>query len=340
MNSDSQTYKKAGVDIEKGEKFVDWVKKLAEETYTSQVVSGIGGFSGLFKFRDGVLSCACDGVGTKLLIASLYGDFSTVGIDAVAMVVNDLLASGARPLLFLDYVATGKLNINQAKEIMRGIKKGCDLAGCVLLGGETAEMPGMYRKGGWEIVGFGVGEQVKILPGEIKEGDAILGLASSGLHSNGFSLVRKVFLSGLKKEEKKKFLHSFSPFLGKKWGEELLLPTKIYVRSVLPLIESGDIKGIAHITGGGLPGNLSRILPDGLGAEIKKDWEIPIIFKLIQEKGNIQEEEMFKVFNMGVGLALIVEKDKVREVKEFLEKKKEKTFFLGEIVLGKGVKFS
>ena len=169
MNSDSQTYKKAGVDIEKGEKFVDWVKKLAEETYTSQVVSGIGGFSGLFKFRDGVLSCACDGVGTKLLIASLYGDFSTVGIDAVAMVVNDLLASGARPLLFLDYVATGKLNINQAKEIMRGIKKGCDLAGCVLLGGETAEMPGMYRKGEWEIVGFGVGEQVKILPGEIKE---------------------------------------------------------------------------------------------------------------------------------------------------------------------------
>ncbi len=331
-------YRKAGVSLERGERFVRTIQEMIEDLQDNRVVEGIGGFAGLYRMKEGVIALSCDGVGTKLIIASLWGDLYSTGIDVVAMVVNDLLCSGARPLLFLDYLATSTLDIGKAKRILEGVKEGCRIAGCMLVGGETAEMPGMYARGMWELVGFGVGWVESILPQKIEEGDILVGLTSSGLHSNGFSLVRKVLFQGLRsKEDKKKFLHTYSPLLGKKWGEELLIPTKIYVPSLLPLLRKGKIKGLAHITGGGIPGNLPRILPVGLGARIKVSWRIPPVFSLIREKGRIKEEEMFRVFNMGIGMIGVVDKKEEKEVRDHLEKQGEITHRLGEVVSGEGI---
>ncbi len=339
------TYRKAGVDIEKGEVFVKKISEIVKKVKDPRIVSGIGGFSGIYSPPEGkgFLALTCDGVGTKLLLASLLGDYYTVGIDAVAMNVNDLLSGGARPLLFLDYLATSKLEIKNALRLVEGMVEGCSQAGCTLLGGETAEMPGMYKKGDYEVAGFALGwvrEGELMRKEDIHQGDLLVGIASSGLHSNGYSLVRKILFKGKKKkEEKVKFLNTFSPRLQKKWGEELLTPTRIYSRSIVSLWDKGiKVKGIAHITGGGIPGNLSRILPSGLGARIKRNWEVPEIFSILQEIGKIKEEEMFRVFNMGLGLILVIPPEMEKDVREHLEIKGERTYHIGKIIKGESIR--
>lgn len=282
------TYKKSGVDIDKANEFVNWIKKLSPE---------IGGFSGLFPISKNMfLSASCDGVGTKLKIAQLLNKHNSIGIDLVAMNVNDIICCGANPLFFLDYYSCGKLNLKIAKDVISGIKNGCNEAGCVLLGGETAEMPGFYKKDKYDLAGFAVGtvEKKNIINGsKIKKGDLIIGLPSSGLHSNGFSLVRKVF----------------SEREIKKYGNELLKPTRIYVKEVLSAIgnRQSAITGISHITGGGFYDNIVRILPKNCKAVIhKNNWNVSEIFKIIQKKGNVSDKEMYRTFNMGVGMVLIV----------------------------------
>ncbi len=282
------TYKEAGVDIKKAEKFIKKIKEIAP---------GIGGFSGLFPIEPGrykkpLLVASTDGVGTKLKIAQLIGKHDTVGIDLVAMGVNDVITCGAKPLFFLDYFATGKLELGVAGEVIKGIHKGCLQGGCRLIGGETAEMPGFYKPGEYDLAGFCVGivEEKEVIDGrEIEPGDIVFGLPSSGLHSNGFSLVRKIF--------SRKELISL--------GKELLKPTKIYVRDILSV--KSFVRGIAHITGGGFIDNIPRILPEGCQALIHKgSWKVPRIFHLVQKKGKIGEEEMFHTFNMGIGMVLVV----------------------------------
>lgn len=307
------TYKKSGVDIDKANKLVDWIKKLAP---------GIGGFSGLFPVNKNLfLSASCDGVGTKLKIAQVLGKHNTVGIDLVAMNVNDLVCSGAKPLFFLDYYSCGKLDSGIAKQVIAGIKNGCDTAGCVLLGGETAEMPGFYKKGEYDLAGFAVGivEKEDIIDGsKISTGDLILGLPSSGLHSNGFSLVRKVF----------------SEREIKRYGNMLLQPTKIYVKEVLSAIRRvpNAIHGICHITGGGFYDNIVRILPKNCRAVIHKNKiSVPEIFKIIQKKGNISGKEMHRTLNMGIGMALIVRKSKGAQVQRIFKG----SIVIGEIIRGK-----
>ncbi len=340
----SLTYRKAGVDIDKGESFVKSILPLVEKTRREGVLTSLGGFAGMVslpgrKFKEPVIVASCDGVGTKLLLASLWGDFFSVGIDLVAMGVNDILTVGAFPLFFLDYIGTSKLRVEEARRVIEGIVEGCQQAECTLLGGETAEMPGMYPPGEYELVGFAIGlvEKERIIDGKrIQKGDIILGLASSGLHSNGYSLVRKIIFKGKRsRKEKKEFLNSWEENLGRRWGEELLKPTRIYVQGVKRLMEKGfQIKGIAHITGGGIPGNLVRIIPQGLRARIKvKNWEIPPIFSLLQDMGRISDEEMFKVFNMGIGLILVVEEEK--GIRDTLEKGGEKVYLLGKMEEGK-----
>lgn len=306
---ESFDYKKAGVDLEAGEKVVDEIKELVLSTFRPEVLTDLGGFAGLFQpdlgaYRAPVLAAATDGVGTKLKIAFMLGKHDTVGIDAVAMCVNDLLVQGAEPLFFLDYLAVGKMDVSQVTEIVRGVADGCRQAGCALLGGETAEMPGFYAPGEYDLAGFalGIAEKDKIIDGrQIAPGDILIGLASNGLHSNGFSLVRKILLehAGLK-------LDLNLPRLGSTLGEELLKPTTIYVSLVLPLLREFTIKGLAHITGGGLKLNLPRVFPAGLKAVIEKErWDIPPIFPFVQEYGNVSEQEMFRTFNMGIGFVLV-----------------------------------
>ncbi|NMB35110.1 MAG: phosphoribosylformylglycinamidine cyclo-ligase [Firmicutes bacterium] len=306
---ESFDYKKAGVDLEAGEKVVDKIKKVVRSTFRPEVITDLGGFAGLFQpdlsvYHTPVLAAATDGVGTKLKIAFMLDKHGTVGIDAVAMCVNDLLVQGAEPLLFLDYLAVGKMDVSQVTEIVRGVADGCRQAGCALLGGETAEMPGFYAPGEYDLAGFalGIAEKDKIIDGrQIIPGDILIGIASNGLHSNGFSLVRKILLehAGLK-------LDLNLPELDSTLGEELLKPTIIYVPLVLPLLREFTIKGLAHITGGGLKLNLPRVFPAGLKAVIEKEcWDIPPIFSLIQEYGNVSEQEMFRTFNMGIGFVLI-----------------------------------
>jgi len=282
------TYKEAGVDIKKAEKLIKKIKEIAP---------GIGGFSGLFpievsRYKEPFLVASTDGVGTKLKIAQLIRKHDTVGIDLVAMGVNDVITCGAKPIFFLDYFATGKLELGVAQEVIRGIHKGCVQSGCILLGGETAEMPGFYKRGEYDLAGFCVGtvEREELIDGkEIEPGDIIFGLPSSGLHSNGFSLVRKIF--------SQKELRSL--------GKELLKPTKIYVKDVLSV--KSIVRGIAHITGGGFIDNIPRILPRGCQALIHKgSWRVPRIFHRVQQKGKIEEREMFHTFNMGIGMVLIV----------------------------------
>lgn len=298
------TYKKAGVDIDAGNKLMDKIKKMAP---------AIGGFSGLFPLPKGtsteyLLAASTDGVGTKLKIAQLVNKHHTIGIDLVAMSVNDIITVGAKPLFFLDYFATGKLNVNVAEQVIKGIVEGCRQSECVLLGGETAEMPGFYKPGEYDLAGFCVGlvKKSDIIDGaKVKEGDVVLGLPSSGPHSNGYSLIRKVFTSSeLKKHQK-----------------ELLTPTRIYVKEILNTIKGVPkaIKGIAHITGGGFIDNIPRILPNNCQVVIeKKSWPIPRIFKLIQEKAKINEYEMFRTLNMGLGMVVIVDRAKVEKALKYL----------------------
>ena len=339
MEKKGLTYKDSGVDIEAGEKLVDLIKPFAKKTFDENVLAGIGGFGSGYLipqgFKEPVLVSGTDGVGTKLKVAQMADVHDTVGIDLVAMCVNDILTVGARPLFFLDYFATGKLSVETAATVIKGIAKGCEIAGCALIGGETAEMPDFYDDGEYDLAGFVVGivGKEKFITGEkIKAGDVILGLASSGIHSNGYSLVRKLFFEILKLK-----VDDFVEELNGKVYEILLTPTKIYVKPILKLPEEVEVKGIAHITGGGIPGNLVRILPKNVDAVVKKGtWEVLPIFKFIQEKGNVEENEMFKTFNMGIGLCLVVSKENVDKAKEILEREGETVYVIGEIREGSG----
>lgn len=330
------TYKEAGVDIEKASKFVEAIKGLAQRTLKPWVIGGIGGFSAAVRIPEGyeapLLLATCDGVGTKLKVAQALRRYNTVGIDLVAMCVNDLLPMGGRPLFFLDYLAAGSLDPERDTELLAGVVKGCEEADCSLVGGETAEMPGLYREGDFDLVGFAVGvvEASRLVDGRtIEEGDVVVGLASSGLHSNGFSLVRRVL------EAKGIPLDAHVEGVGA-LGEELLRPTRIYARTVQGLLARHHLKGMAHITGGGLPENLPRVLPKGLGIRIRVTWEIPPIFRFIQSLG-VPWEEMWRVFNMGIGFALIVDRDEVEAVVEDAVALGEEAFVIGRVVRGEGV---
>lgn len=331
------TYKDAGVDIEKADKFVEEIKGYAKKTFTKNVITPIGGFASAYlldilKYKNPVITSSTDGVGTKLKIAQILDKHDTIGIDLVAMCVNDLITTTSKPLFFLDYFATGKLKPQTAVEVIKGIAKGCELAGCSLVGGETAEMPGMYDEGEYDLAGFAVGivEKDKMLDGsKTEKGNILIGLASSGIHSNGYSLVRKIV--EIKGYDYKDYFEEFCKTL----GEELLTPTKIYVNTVLTLAEKIDIKSIAHITGGGIPGNLIRVIKDGLKAVIEEgSWEVLPIFKWIQKEGNVPKEEMYKTFNMGIGLIIAIDKKDEKETIKILEDLGEKPFIIGYIEEG------
>ena len=331
-----KSYKDAGVDIDLANQIVKEVKPLIRKTFIPGVLSDIGGFGGLFSLRgqnykEPVLVSGTDGVGTKLKIAFALNKHNSVGIDLVAMSVNDIITCGAKPLFFLDYISIGRLSKKVIVELIKGITEGCNIADCALLGGETAEMPGFYSEGEYDLAGFAVGivEKNRIIDGrEIREGDSIIGLTSNGLHSNGFSLVRKVLL-----EEKKYDLEKFVPSLGKTWGEELLTPTRIYVKPVLHLLKKYKILGIAHITGGGMVENISRILPEGVSVQINEDsWPKPTVFSLIQKEGKISSKEMYRTFNMGIGMALIVRSDKAEEIINELNKMNFPSYVIGQVV--------
>ena len=319
--SEPLSYRDAGVDIDEGDALVEAIKPLARRTLRPEVLAGIGGFGALCelpkKYRQPVLVSGTDGVGTKLKLAFELDRHDTVGIDLVAMSVNDVLVQGAEPLFFLDYFACGKLERRVAVDVVKGIARGCELAGCALIGGETAEMPGMYPHGEYDLAGFCVGvvEKDRIVDGRsIAPGDAILGLASSGPHSNGYSLIRKILERA-----------GPAPF-------DLLEPTRIYVKPVLKLIESVPIKGLAHITGGGLTGNVPRVLRDGLVAKIDKaSWPRPPVFKWLQQAGSVAEDEMFRVFNCGIGMAVVVAAAHAKDAAERLRQAGETVYEIGAV---------
>ena len=331
------TYKSAGVDIDKANEFVECIKPMIKTTARKEVVAGIGGFGGLFhldsqKFKNPILVSSTDGVGTKLRIAQLMDKHDTIGIDLVAMSVNDVVVQGAEPLFFLDYLATGKIEMEKSVQIIKGIVDGCNQAGCTLLGGETAEMPGFYKPGEYDLAGFCVGgvDSDKIIDGSgISFNDRIIGLASSGLHSNGFSLARKVLLEKNKLDIKEKVAGLSMPI-----GMELLEPTRIYVKSLLTIFKNFNIKGLVHITGGGFFDNIPRIIPESCRCVIdKKAWEVPPIFNVIQEMGDIEEQEMFRVFNMGIGMMIIVSEKECQDIMEQLKMEAlgEKAYLIGVI---------
>jgi phosphoribosylformylglycinamidine cyclo-ligase len=329
------SYKDSGVDIDKGNRFVDVIKPLVKTTFRKEVMGGIGGFGGLFhldkvKYRDPILVASTDGVGTKLSVARMMKRYNTIGIDLVAMSVNDVIVQGAEPLFFLDYLAAGSVDVETGRQLIEGVVKGCKDAGCALLGGETAEMPGFYGEGDYELAGFCVGivEADRLIDGSrVGIGDKIIGLASSGVHSNGLSLARKVFFDRLG-------LTASDPVEGLLLpvGEELLTPTRIYVRSILNLIKNFTIKGIVHITGGGFYDNIPRILPERCSALIQRgSWpELPI-FQAIRKQGQIEDAEMFRVFNMGIGMMLIVDSEIAPEVVERLGALGEKAYVIGSV---------
>ncbi len=334
------TYKDAGVDISAGNRAVERMKAHVARTARPGVMGGLGGFGGLFaldikKYTDPVLVSGTDGVGTKLRVAFLTGVHRSIGIDAVAMCVNDILVQGAEPLFFLDYLAVGKLDPGQAEEIVRGVADGCCQAGCALIGGETAEMPGFYPVGEYDVAGFAVGvaNRDKLIDGsEIVPGDLLLGLPSSGLHSNGYSLARKVLL-----EAAGYTVDQVVPELGRSLGEELLEPTRIYVKQVLPLVEAGLVKGMAHITGGGLVENLPRVFPEGVGAVLERSaWQVPAVFKLIQAKGQVPEEDMLRTFNMGIGLVLVLDSKDLAQAQEMLSASGQPSMVIGRMEQGTG----
>ncbi|MDI9421331.1 MAG: phosphoribosylformylglycinamidine cyclo-ligase [Bacillota bacterium] len=341
MGTVSQAYKQAGVDLEAGYASVERIKKHLERTKRLGATGSVGGFGGLFDlgvlgFRHPVLVSGTDGVGTKIMLAFLLNKHDTIGIDAVAMCVNDVLVQGAEPLFFLDYIACGKNDPQRTEEIVAGVAEGCVQAGCALIGGETAEMPGLYGEGEYDLAGFAVGvcEKDRLVDGRtILPGDVLLGLPSSGLHSNGYSLVRKVIL-----DEQKISLEDDVPELGQSWGAELLQPTRIYVRPLLPLLREGRLKGLAHITGGGFIENIPRMLPKGLGATLQLgSWEMPAVFGLLEKLGEIPSQEMYNVFNMGVGMVLAVAPSEVDDVLGHFQAWGETVYRIGEVIVDEGV---
>ena len=333
-----KTYKNAGVDIDLADHIVKKIKPLISRTFIPGVLSDIGGFGGLFSlaeqnYKEPVLVSGTDGVGTKLKIAFALDKHDSVGVDLVAMCVNDIVTCGAKPLFFLDYISIGKLSEKVAVELIKGIAEGCKMANCALLGGETAEMPGFYAEGEYDLAGFAVGivEKSKIIDGrEIREEDSVIGITSNGLHSNGFSLVRKVLLEEKQYKMKKKIAT-----LKKSLGEELLKPTRIYVKPVLYLLEKYKVLGIAHITGGGLLENIPRILPSGVSVEIDRNsWTKPPIFSLIQKEGKISDEEMYRTFNMGIGMVLIVPDGESEKILEELRLMNYDSSIIGKVIKG------
>lgn len=333
----SLSYRDAGVDIDAGNSLVERIKPHAKRTLRPEVMGGLGGFGALFevpldRYRQPVLVAGTDGVGTKLKLAMDLGKHDTIGIDLVAMCVNDLIVQGAEPLFFLDYYATGHLNVDAAADVIKGIADGCEQSGCALTGGETAEMPGMYEGEDYDLAGFCVGivDKDQVIDGsKVAEGDAIIGIASSGPHSNGYSLVRKVLeVSGAALSE---------PFGESTLGETLLTPTRIYVKALLELFQSVEVHALAHITGGGLPENLPRVLPEGCGAAIDTtSWQRPAIFDWLQEKGNIRDAEMYRTFNCGIGMAVVVAEDQAERCIELLRAAGESASRIGRITPHQG----
>ena len=336
MNADnpaqpSLSYRDAGVDIEAGDALVERIKPFAKRTMRPEVMGGIGGFGSLFalpqKYRNPVLVSGTDGVGTKLKLAFQLDKHDTVGIDLVAMSVNDILVQGAEPLFFLDYFACGKLEVGTAAEVIKGIAAGCEQAGCALVGGETAEMPGMYPAGEYDLAGFAVGavERDAIIDGTtIGAGDVVLGLASSGAHSNGYSLIRKLIeRSGIDMD---------GDFHGKPFRDVVMAPTRIYVKPLLKLMQTLPVKGMAHITGGGITENIPRVLPQGFTAEIRKDgWHLPPLFQWLQAQGNIADDEMYRTFNCGIGMAVIVAAEHVDAAQALLAGEGEQVTRIGHV---------
>ena len=347
------TYEQSGVNIDEGNRAVSLIKSKIKGTYDNNVIGDLGNFSGLYSLKDfltmkePVLLAATDGVGTKLKLAQMMDKHDTVGIDLVAMSVNDLICQGAKPLLFLDYIAIGKLVPEHIDKIVKGVADGCKISGCALIGGETAEMPGMYTEDEYDLAGFAVGiaDKEKIVSGkDVKKGDVLIGISSSGVHSNGFSFIRKIFLDTLKWD-----LNDYKEELGMTLGEALLTPTKIYVKLVLDLLEKQNIKAIAHITGGGIIENITRVIPKELGLNIKTDsWKKPPIFEMIEKLNMVDKGELHKSFNMGVGLVLVVDKDEAQDVVDYInnnnlqneveidekysELMKDKAYIIGEVV--------
>ncbi len=336
------TYADAGVDIDAGNTLVERIKPLANSTRRSGASDALGGFGGIFDlgaagYRDPVLVAATDGVGTKLRIAIDTGRLDTVGIDLVAMCANDLVCQGAEPLFFLDYLAAGKLSVDGAANVIGGIAEGCRRAGAALIGGETAEMPGLYAVGDFDLAGFAVGavERGRELPSGVSKGDVLLGLASDGLHSNGFSLVRRIVAEkGLDWSDR-------APFAEETLGEALLTPTRIYVRPALRVIRAGAARALAHITGGGLTENLPRILPAGLGARIDTgSWRPPDVFDWLRREGGVEEAEMFRTFNRGVGMVIVAAPEHADKLSRDLEDAGEKVWVMGVVEAGEGVRYA
>ncbi len=332
----SYTYKEAGVDVEAGYKAVSLMKHHAASTFNEHVLTGLGSFGGMYDNGDSILIAGTDGVGTKLKAAFVLERHDTVGIDCVAMCVNDVVCHGAAPMFFLDYIATGKLLPAVAADIVKGIADGCRQAGCALIGGETAEMPGFYQEGEYDLAGFCVGSvnKSKLINGAgIKPGDVLVGLASSGIHSNGFSLVRK--LVAMEKQKLAVYIDAF----GKTMGEELLTPTRIYVKTLLSLMARFDIKGAAHITGGGFIENIPRMLPDGLGAKIELgSWDMLPVFELLVIEAKLETRDAFNTFNMGIGMVLAADPDQANEIVFAARDLGETSFVIGRVEKGEGVK--
>ena len=330
-------YAKAGVDLDHDESFIDEVKEIVRTTHRPEVLSSIGGFAGLFKtpdrYKDPVLVAATDGVGTKIKLAAQIGRFDTIGIDCVAMVVNDLIVQGAEPLVFLDYIAMARLEKKIAADALRGLAEGCRRAGCALLGGETATMPGVYREGDLEMVGFSVGvvERDSIIDGStISEGDSVIGLASSGFHSNGYSLVRSILDKSIAAGESELF--GTAPGLKSSLASELLAPTRIYVKPILNLLRDFTIHGLCHITGGGFDGNIPRVLPRGVRARINPAaWPRPGVYDWIQQRGELDESELLRVFNCGIGMVIVAPEEQTGDICQRLEGLGERAYVIGKI---------
>ncbi|MGD6969144.1 phosphoribosylformylglycinamidine cyclo-ligase [Rossellomorea vietnamensis] len=337
----ANAYKNAGVDIDAGYESVNRIKKHVERTKRKGMLGSLGGFGGMFDLselglKEPVLVSGTDGVGTKLKLAFTADRHDTIGIDCVAMCVNDIIVQGAEPLYFLDYIACGKAVPEKIESIVKGIADGCEMAGAGLVGGETAEMPGLYEIDEYDIAGFAVGacEKSSLITGdEISEGNMLVGLASSGIHSNGYSLVRKIFFNDHSYE-----MDTYMPQLGSTLGEALLTPTKIYVKPVLAAIKKFSIKGMSHITGGGFIENIPRMLPEGLGAEINASrWELPELFKVMEELGSIPREEMYNIFNMGIGFVMAVDASEAEAAVDFFKEIGEEAYLIGKVTSGGGV---
>lgn len=337
----AKAYEQAGVNIEAGYEAVQRMKKHVQKTMRPGVLGGLGGFGGMFdlstlNLKEPVLVSGTDGVGTKLMLAFMMDRHDTIGIDAVAMCVNDIVVQGAEPIYFLDYIACGKADPAKIEAIVKGVADGCEQAGCALVGGETAEMPGMYSEEEYDLAGFSVGacEKNGLITGQdIKSGDVLIGLASSGIHSNGYSLVRKIFF-----QDAKMNVNDHVEELGSTLGEELLRPTKIYVKPILEALKKFSLKGLAHITGGGFIENIPRMLPEGLGAQLSEDnWEVPAVFNLMQSLGNLDRLDMYNTFNMGTGMVIAVDKKDAQAVIDHFNAAGEKAYTMGTVTDASGI---